>query len=116
MLASKAKAEAQERINAAKIKNQIAAAAQAVRDKAVARDAANFEVVSATTDRDNAKSNATETEANPLTPANKKLFQTRLETAEARLKKANEAFAAADKAWLDAKEASAKLNATNLSA
>ena len=74
------------------------------------------ELLAATADRDNAKSNATETESNILTPASKKLFQGRLETAEARLEKATKAFAAADKAWLDAKAARIKINQTNLSA
>ena len=114
--ANRDKDAAQKKIDAAKAKAAIAAAEKLVSDKAVARDAASFELASATQDRDNAKSNATETETNPLTPASKKLFQSRLETAEARLKKASESFSAADKAWAEAKDARAKLAAKNLSA
>ena len=114
--ANRDKDAAQKKIDAAKAKAAIVAAEKLVSDKAVARDAASFELASATQDRDNAKSNATETEANPLTPASKKLFQSRLETAEARLKKASESFSAADKAWTEAKDARAKLAAKNLSA
>ena len=106
----------QKKLDAAKKKKQLADADQLIRDKAVARDAANFELLAATRDRDTAKSNATETDTNLISPASKKLFQSRLETAETRLKKAAEAFAAADKAWTDSKEARVKLNETNLSA
>ena len=114
--ANRDKDAAQKKIDAAKAKAATTAAEKLVSDKAVARDAASFELASATQDRDNAKSNATETETNPLTPASKKLFQSRLETAEARLKKASESFSAADKAWAEAKDARAKLAAKNLSA
>jgi hypothetical protein len=114
--AGRDRAAAQKKLDAAKKKAQSAEIDKAVRDMAVARDGANFELLAATADRDNAKSNATETESNILTPASKKLFQGRLETAEARLEKATKAFAAADKAWLDAKAARTKINQTNLSA
>lgn len=113
---SQAKAAEQKKIAEAKAKKQAADADQSVREKAVARDAANFELTSAKNDRDNAKANATETETHILTEPNKKLFAKRLKEAEERLEKATKAFADADQAWKDAKDARAKLNADNLPA
>jgi len=113
---AKLKEAAQRKADEAKKKKQIADAARAVSDKAVARDQANFELISAQADRDNAFANVNTPASAEFSAASKKMFQARLETAEARLKKATDAFAAADKAWTDAKEARAKLAGNNLTA
>jgi len=101
---------AQKKLDAAKKKQQLADADKAIRDKAVARDGASFEVISAKSDRDIAKSNATETDSHILSDPSKKLFAKKLNESEARLEKANIAFAAADKAWIDSKAARAALD------
>jgi hypothetical protein len=113
--ASRDKSAVQKKLDVAKKKNQIAEADKAVRDCAVARDGANFELLAATADRDGAKSNSIESDTHLISPASKKIFQGRLETSEARLKKATEAFAAADRAWLESKAARTKIN-SNFSA
>ena len=114
--ANRDKETAQKKIDAAKKKAAIAAAEKLVSDKAVARDAASFDQATAKNERDNAKSNATETETNVLSEPSKKLFAKRLKEAEERLEKADKALADADQAWKDAKDARAKLNADNLTA
>jgi hypothetical protein len=104
------KAVAQGKIDAAKKKKLFADADQAIRDQAVARDGANFELLAAKSDRDTAKSNATETDSHILSDASKKLFAKKLNDAEVRLEKATIAFAAADKAWIDSKAARTALD------
>ena len=108
--AAREKSVAQGKIDAAKKKKLFADADQAIRDQAVARDGANFELLAAKAERDTAKSNATETDSHILSDASKKLFAKKLNDAEARVEKAAIAFAAADKAWLDSKTARAALD------
>ena len=113
---AKLKEAAQRKADEATKKKQTADAARAVSDKAVARDQANFELISAKAERDNAFANVNTPASAEFSAASKKMFQARLETAEARLKKATDAFDTADKAWTDAKEARAKLAGNNLTA